>query len=90
VEWTFTLYRATDRAGYVLSAQRQEPLAALQALSPRESEVMQWVVQGKTNEEIGLIMGLSLNTVKTHMRRSFVKLGVENRTAAARAFMGQR
>lgn len=59
-----------------------EQLASL-GLSKRESEVLAWVGQGKTNEEIGRILGCSHRTVQKHLERVYIKLGVENRTAAA-------
>ena len=71
------------------SAGRAAPVAAatpeaLQALglTPREAEILSWVVQGKTNPEIGIILGIQLTTVKKHLESTFSKLGVENRTAA--------
>ncbi len=51
-------------------------------LIARESEILSWVVQGKTNPEIGTITGIQLTTVKKHLESIFVKLGVENRTSA--------
>ncbi len=51
-------------------------------LTAREAEILSWVVQGKTNPEIGTITGIQLTTVKKHLESIFVKLGVENRTAA--------
>lgn len=57
------------------------PLAAL-GLTPREAEILSWVVQGKTNPEIGFILGIPLTTVKKHLESPFAKLGVENRTGA--------
>jgi len=51
-------------------------------LTAREAEVLSWVVQGKTNPEIGTITGIQLTTVKKHLESIFMKLGVENRTAA--------
>jgi DNA-binding CsgD family transcriptional regulator len=54
-----------------------------QGLSPRESEVLQWVAQGKTNAEIATILGVSPGTVKRHLENLYPKLGVENRHAAA-------
>jgi DNA-binding CsgD family transcriptional regulator len=57
-------------------------LASL-GLSKRETEVLCWIAQGKTNEEIGCILGCHLRTVKKHLERIYMKLGVENRTAAA-------
>lgn len=57
-------------------------LAAALGLTPREAEILSWVVQGKTNPEIGVILGIQLTTVKKHLESIFAKLGVENRTAA--------
>lgn len=51
-------------------------------LTAREAEILSWVVQGKTNPEIGTILGIQLTTVKKHLESIFTKLGVENRTAA--------
>jgi DNA-binding CsgD family transcriptional regulator len=51
-------------------------------LSPRESDVMHWVAQGKTNGEIAQILSLSLGTVNKHVESSLRKLGVENRNQA--------
>ena len=52
-------------------------------LTLRESEVLYWVVQGKTNRDIGDILGSSPATVKKHLERIYEKLGTETRTAAA-------
>jgi DNA-binding CsgD family transcriptional regulator len=51
-------------------------------LTPREAEVLYWVSQGKTNPEIGLILAVSVATVKKHVEHIFEKIGVENRSAA--------
>ena len=52
-------------------------------LSRREAEVLAWVAQGKTNGEIGIILGISPRTVGKHLEQIFHTLGVETRTAAA-------
>jgi DNA-binding NarL/FixJ family response regulator len=57
------------------------PLHAL-GLTPRESEVLLWVAQGKSNLEIATILGASENTVKKHLQNLFEKLGVDSRNAA--------
>ena len=57
-------------------------LAAALGLTPREAELLSWVVLGKTNPEIGIILSIQLTTVKKHLESIFAKLGVENRTAA--------
>jgi len=58
------------------------PLESL-GLSPREAQVLLWIAQGKNNEEIGLILGASRNTIKKHVLRVLEKLSVETRNAAA-------
>jgi DNA-binding NarL/FixJ family response regulator len=65
-----------------VAAPRAEAFTAL-GLTPRESEVLTWVTEGKTNPEIGLILGRSSRTVQHHLDAIFKKLGVETRTAAA-------
>ncbi len=52
-------------------------------LTARETEVLHWISCGKTNNEIGIILGTHTATVKKHVEHIFKKLGVENRTAAA-------
>jgi len=59
-----------------------EPLLKL-GLTPRAAEVLLWVAQGKTNSDIGMILGISESTVKKHLLEIFGKLGVETRSAAA-------
>jgi DNA-binding CsgD family transcriptional regulator len=57
-------------------------------LSPREAEVLAWVTEGKTNAEIGTILGASGRTIDKHLERVLRKLDVATRTAAvARALL---
>lgn len=58
-------------------------LARRYQLTGREVEVLEWVACGKTNRDIGEILGLSPRTVNKHLEHVYVKLGVETRTAAA-------
>jgi DNA-binding NarL/FixJ family response regulator len=51
-------------------------------LSSRETEVLTLVARGHTNAEIGGELFISEATVKTHLLRTFAKLGVNDRTAA--------
>jgi len=51
-------------------------------LTPRQSEVLTWVAQGKTNADVARILGISRRTVDTLLSRIYQKLGVENRMAA--------
>jgi Response regulator containing a CheY-like receiver domain and an HTH DNA-binding domain len=58
-----------------------EPLKSL-GLTDREAEVLLWVSQGKSNGDIGIILGMAEKTVKKHMGNIFEKLGIEGRNAA--------
>jgi transcriptional regulator EpsA len=51
-------------------------------VSAREAEILHWVREGKSNEEIGLILGISGLTVKNHLQRLYRLLGVSNRAQA--------
>lgn len=51
-------------------------------VSAREMEILHWVREGKTNDEIGQILGISGLTVKNHLQRLYRLLGVSNRTHA--------
>lgn len=51
-------------------------------LTARQQEIMKWVRQGKTNAEIGAIMGISAYTVKNHLQKIFKRLQVNNRAQA--------
>lgn len=51
-------------------------------LSPRESEILFWMTEGKLNREIATILGLTLGTVQDNVARILTKLGAENRHAA--------
>ena len=48
-------------------------------ISKREREVIQLICKGQTNQEIGDALFISLQTVKDHIHRIFVKSGVKNR-----------
>jgi DNA-binding NarL/FixJ family response regulator len=56
---------------------------AIAQLSPRELDVLRYVVQGLSNVEIGKALHLSRHTVKQHLSAGYRKLGVRNRTEAA-------
>ncbi len=53
------------------------------SVTHRESEVLRWIAKGKSNRDIGEILGLSARTVTKHLEQIYVKLGVENRASAA-------
>jgi len=51
-------------------------------LTKREREVLMWVIRGKTNGEIGTILGISIHTVCKHIEHVFLKLGAHSRVQA--------
>ena len=57
-------------------------------LTAREREVLRWLGAGKTDKDIGAILGISPRTVHKHLQRIYEKLGVETRTAAVVRAMG--
>ncbi len=56
--------------------------ALIEPLSETENEILVFLAQGLTNEEIATNRVVSVNTVKWHLKNIFGKLGVRNRTAA--------
>ena len=64
-------------------AEQGQPRARRAALTQREEEIMRWVAEGKTNWEISVILRVSLNTIKFHLKNVYQKFGgVENRWTA--------
>jgi DNA-binding CsgD family transcriptional regulator len=53
-----------------------------ESLSPREAQVLDMVARGFTYGEVAQRMGLSLSTVRTHVRNIYGKLDVHNKTEA--------
>lgn len=75
---------APSVAGRLLGLMR-EPAGA--TLTAREVQVLTLVAQGHTNSEVGRALHISEATVKTHLLRTFGKLGVSDRTAAVTTAM---
>ena len=73
------LFRLTENS----AGADEQVLQSQLALTARESQVLLWISRGKSNREIGEILDISPRTVNKHLEQVFVKLGVENRAAAA-------
>lgn len=74
------------RGGRVVPEGAERALAearSVRPLSARERQVLALVVEGRTNREIGVALGVSETTVRTHVLHLFAKLGVADRTEAA-------
>lgn len=66
-------------------AERLAERMGTEDLTPREFDVLQEIVHGKSNKEIATALGVSEATVKTHINSLLGKLGVTDRTQAATA-----
>lgn len=64
-------------------AERLAERAQREPLTPREHEVLQLLVRGRSNKEIGARLFISEETVKSHLKTLFAKLKVRDRTDAA-------
>ena len=51
-------------------------------ITDRESQILYWVREGKSNQEIGDQLGISVLTVKNHVQKILRKLGAANRAQA--------
>jgi RNA polymerase sigma factor (sigma-70 family) len=69
---------ARARANHSEQARRSRSASLLNELTPREREVMQLVVLGRHNRDIGPALGISVRTVEVHKARLMSKLGVDN------------
>ncbi len=76
VSWYFKPQNK-DKHKFKVDAER------LKQFSQREQQVLVLLAQGYTNKEIASSLQISPNTVKTHLKSLFEKLGVSNRTQAA-------
>jgi DNA-binding CsgD family transcriptional regulator len=79
-------FQALEKAGPTLPDGGDIYVDPLTTLSDRERECLEWAAQGKTNLEIGLILGISANTVSFHFKNVFRRLEVHSRTQAVAAF----
>lgn len=74
----------SDFPGAPPAADGPADAGVLDALSEREMDVLRLLARGKSNKEVARDLDLQEPTVKTHVTAVFRKLGVSNRTAAAR------
>jgi DNA-binding NarL/FixJ family response regulator len=58
------------------------------SLSPRETEIVSLLAQGHLYKEIADELNISLETVRTHIRRVYEKLQVNTRTEAVVKYLG--
>lgn len=71
----------TASGGYT-SHQSASSILIAESLSSREKSVLQLIGRGLSNKEIGRELSIAPETVKSHVKHIFVKLGVERRMRA--------
>ena len=64
-------------------------MATLSDLTPREMEILQLVISGRTNKEIANEIYISTKTVEFHLDRIYTKIGVRTRLMACMWAMQQ-
>ena len=77
-----TLLASAEPSAAVAVTSRNEGRAVGEELTPKELEVLRLLATRLSRREIGARLYVSLNTVKTHQRAVYRKLGVEHRSAA--------
>jgi DNA-binding CsgD family transcriptional regulator len=60
------------------------------SLSPREREMLAFIVEGLTAKEIADRLGVSVHTIDTHTRHLFKKINVRSRAAAVARAIRER
>ena len=69
--------------------QIQRPASDVEKLTPREQEILELLSKGCYYKEISNQLGISMNTVRTHLQHIYEKLHVQSRTAAVLKFLGR-
>ena len=73
----------TGVASETRASAKGRPVAMLDALTPREVEVLRLMAKGRSNQEIADQLVISFNTVTNHVKSILAKTGAGNRTEAA-------
>jgi DNA-binding NarL/FixJ family response regulator len=69
---------------------RKKREGLLGALTAREHQVLEKLLEGLTNNEIGEALGIAEVTVKLHVRQIYQKIGAKNRAQAVKIVLTQR
>ena len=81
-------YRRIIAAEQGRDAPRQEAAPTQLVITGREVEILGWVREGKSNQEIGTLLNISPLTVKNHVQKILRKLGASNRAQAVSKALG--
>ncbi|MGE5605659.1 MAG: LuxR C-terminal-related transcriptional regulator [Bacteroidota bacterium] len=68
------------RSGFIAKPELAAAVIEEHDLTPREAELVRYIIQGYSNKEIAAAFSISEGTVKTHLHRIFQKTGARNRT----------
>jgi DNA-binding NarL/FixJ family response regulator len=68
----------------------RQPASEVEKLTPREQEILALLAKGALYKEISDSLGISLNTVRMHLKHIYEKLHVQSRTEAAMKFASSR
>ncbi len=88
VDFSAKLSPCQNTGEYVLVMEKNsgewnlESVKSSLGLTFREAEILMWISRGKTNKEVGIILGSSPRTINKHLEHIFEKLGVVTRAAA--------
>ena len=74
-------HRLTEKKPAAPFERNNAAIASL-GLTPRECEILDLLASGQTNQELARVLGVSPNTVKTHLANLFAKLEVDRRVKA--------
>jgi DNA-binding NarL/FixJ family response regulator len=78
------MYLSPSICGAIVGAYLSGSHAALDPLTPREREVLQLVVEGKTTKEVATILGVSTKTAESHRARLMEKLNIHETATLVR------
>jgi DNA-binding NarL/FixJ family response regulator len=70
--------------------QIQQPASEVEQLTAREQEILQLLSKGYYYKEISDSLGITYNTVRTHLQHIYEKLHVQSRTGAVLKFLGRQ
>ncbi|HEX7410165.1 MAG TPA: response regulator [Candidatus Binatia bacterium] len=80
----------SDRQARAVTTERTVVIERLARLTPREREVMELLIGGKTSKEIAVAMNVSVRTVEGHRRMVLSKMNASSATQLVRTVLGVR
>ncbi len=79
----------SEAEGFTPSLPPSQELVMWNKLTPRERDVLYGIAQGHGNKQIAASLGIGIGTVKAHVKRMFLKLGVNDRALAPLVALGE-